>query len=60
VSPGLCPSPRPRPEPESGAASAAGTRRLLLTHLRPSTDRNEALQLARATFSGDVGVAIAG
>jgi hypothetical protein len=38
----------------------ARARRLLLTHLRPDSDREEVLQMARATFSGEVALAIEG
>jgi ribonuclease BN (tRNA processing enzyme) len=41
-------------------ASAARARRLLLTHLRPGADREEAVKLARETFSGEVAAAIEG
>jgi ribonuclease BN (tRNA processing enzyme) len=41
-------------------AAAAGARRLVLTHLRPSAAPEQAIQLARTTFSGPVDVATEG
>ncbi|MER2134224.1 MAG: MBL fold metallo-hydrolase [Arthrobacter sp.] len=42
------------------AASAAGARRLLLTHLPVWNDANTAVSEARETYSGDLAVAVAG
>lgn len=41
-------------------AAEAGARRLVITHLMPGTDREAALQEARATFGSAVTVALAG
>lgn len=42
------------------AATAAGARRLLLTHLPVWNDANRAVAEARETYSGDLAVAVAG
>jgi ribonuclease BN (tRNA processing enzyme) len=50
----------PNPRQAGEMAAAAGVRRLLLTHLRPGADPDEAVTMARAAFSGPIGVASEG
>jgi ribonuclease BN (tRNA processing enzyme) len=41
-------------------AAAAGARRLLLTHLRPGSDPEQARTMAREAFAGPIDVASEG
>jgi ribonuclease BN (tRNA processing enzyme) len=50
----------PNPRQAGEMAAAAGVKRLLLTHLRPGADREEASAMAREAFAGDVDLASEG
>jgi ribonuclease BN (tRNA processing enzyme) len=47
----------PNPRQAGEMAAAAGVERLLLTHLRPGTDRKQALAMAQAAFAGQIELA---
>lgn len=47
----------PNPREAGEMATAAGVERLLLTHLRPGADREQARTMARAAFAGEVELA---